>query len=171
MANNENANITGLESSSNFVQDEKSLIAALLEAADYKSSNEENTRTIKVKKNDNVLFAFRIRALSQSEIDAAAKKATKQIPNPAGPKYPAISGERSRSKYHNYLIYTATVEEDRKKIWGNSEFKLKKDILDEADSVDIILKGGIKSRVVDEILKLSGFNDDDIVDEEEYIKN
>ena len=47
---------------------------------------------------------------------AAAKKATNQIPNPAGPKYPKISGERSTTEYHNNLIYTAKVAEDRKKI-------------------------------------------------------
>lgn len=171
MANNENVKVTGLESSTNFEQDEKSLISALLEAADYKSASEENTKTIQVKKNGKVLFTFRIRGLSQSEIDAAAKKATKQIPNPAGPKYPAISGERNRSAYYNNLVFIATVEEDRKKIWENAEFNRKFNILDAADSVNEILKGGIKSKVVDEILKLSGFDGEDVVDEDDYIKN
>ena len=35
MVNKENTNVTGLESSTNFEQDEKSIVKALLEAADY----------------------------------------------------------------------------------------------------------------------------------------
>ena len=172
MANKEITNVTGLESSTNFEQDEKSLVMSLLEAADYRTSNEGSTRTINVKNaNGKVLFSFTIRGLSQSEIQAAAKKATKQIPNPAGPKYPKISGERSTTEYHNNLIYTATVDEDKKKIWGNSEIKQKFNIFDETDCVDILLNAGTKSKVVDEILKLSGFDGEDVVDEDDYIKN
>ena len=122
MANKESTNVTGLESSTNFEQDEKSLVKALLEAADYKTGNEDSIKKIFVKKQSGeTLFSFRIRGLSQSEIQAAAKKATKQIPNPAGPKYPKISGERSTTEYHNNLIYTATVDEDKQRIWGNND--------------------------------------------------
>ena len=78
MVNKENTNVTGLESSTNFEQDEKSIVKALLEAADYKTGNEDNTKKIFVKKQSGEpLFSFRIRGLSQSEIQAAAKKATK----------------------------------------------------------------------------------------------
>ena len=99
------------------------------------------------------------------------KKATKQIPNPAGPKYPKISGERSTTEYHNNLIYTATVDEDKQRIWGNNDIKQKFNIFDDADCVDILLNAGTKSKIVDEVLKLSGFDGEDIVDEEDYIKN
>ena len=163
MVNKENTNVTGLESSTNFEQDEKSIVKALLEAADYKTGNEDNTKKIFVKKQSG--------GLSQSEIQAAAKKATKQIPNPAGPKYPKISGERSTTEYHNNLIYTATVDEDKQRIWGNNDIKQKFNIFDDADCVDILLNAGTKSKIVDEVLKLSGFDGEDIVDEEDYIKN
>ena len=123
------------------------------------------------KQSGETLFSFRIRGLSQSEIQAAAKKATKQIPNPAGPKYPKISGERSTTEYHNNLIYTATVDEDKQRIWGNNDIKQKFNIFDDADCVDILLNAGTKSKIVDEVLKLSGFDGEDIVDEEDYIKN
>lgn len=171
MANNEETKTTGLEASSNFAQDEKNLIAALLEAADYKSAKDENTKSITIKKNGKPLFTFRVRALSQTEIQSASKKATKQLPNPAGPKYPHISGERNTASYHNYLIYSATIEEDRAKIWNNAQIKDKYNILDSADSVDVLLTAGTKSKVVDEILALSGFDGEDVVDEEDYIKN
>ena len=116
MANKESTNVTGLESSTNFEQDEKSLVKALLEAADYKTGNEDSIKKIFVKKQSGeTLFSFRIRGLSQSEIQAAAKKATKQIPNPAGHKKPKKSGERSTTEYQNNLIYTATVEENKNK--------------------------------------------------------
>ena len=44
MANKESTNVTGLESSTNFEQDEKSLVKALLEAADYKTGNEDSIK-------------------------------------------------------------------------------------------------------------------------------
>ena len=50
MANKESTNVTGLESSTNFEQDEKSLVKALLEAADYKTGNEDSIKKIFVKK-------------------------------------------------------------------------------------------------------------------------
>ena len=49
MANKESTNVTGLESSTNFEQDEKSLVKALLEAADYKTGNEDSIKKIFVK--------------------------------------------------------------------------------------------------------------------------
>ena len=163
MANKESTNVTGLESSTNFEQDEKSLVKALLEAADYKTGNEDSIKKIFVKKQSGeTLFSFRIRGLSQSEI---------QIPNPAGPKYPKISGERSTTEYHNNLIYTATVDEDKQRIWGNNDIKQKFNIFDDADCVDILLNAGTKSKIVEEVLKLSGFDGEDVVDEEDYIKN
>ena len=146
MVNKENTNVTGLESSTNFEQDEKSLVKALLEAADYKTGNEDSIKKIFVKKQSGeTLFSFRIRGLSQSEIQAAAKKATKQIPNP--------------------------VDEDKQRIWGNNDIKQKFNIFDEADCVDILINAGTKSKIVEEVLKLSGFDGEDVVDEEDYIKN
>ena len=61
MANKESTNVTGLEPSTNFEQDEKSLVKALLEAADYKTGNEDNIKKIFVKtyysltKDDNII--------------------------------------------------------------------------------------------------------------------
>ena len=44
-------------------------------------------------------------------------------------------------------------------------------IFDEADCVDILINAGTKSKIVEEVLKLSGFDGEDVVDEEDYIKN
>ena len=44
MVNKENTNVTGLESSTNFEQDEKSIVKTLLEAADYKQATKDNTK-------------------------------------------------------------------------------------------------------------------------------
>lgn len=171
MANKDNmASGTGLETSTDFASDEHTLVAALLEAAEYKTNADETTE-IKVKKNGKLLFSFHIRPLSQMEIQAAAKKATKQLPNPAGPKYPTISGERDTTSYHNYLIYAATIDSEKKKIWGNEQIKQRYAIVDDADTVDVLLKAGTKSKVVDAVLQISGFDGEDVVDEKEYIKN
>lgn len=171
MSNKENAPVTGLESSTNFKEDEMNIVAALMEAASYKTSKDVE-RTITIKRPDGTkLFSFNIRPLSQSEVVDASKKATKMIPNPAGSKLPPISGERNQSAYHNYLIYTATVERDKERVWGNHEVMNKFDILDPAEMVDIVLDGGTKSKTVTAILDISGYNDEAVMDEVEYIKN
>lgn len=171
MSNNEKINVTGLDNSSDFKNDEYDILSALLSAADFKNDENEK-REIRIERNGVFHFSFSVRPLDETEVQAARKKATTYIKNPAGNKYPPIPKETSATKYNSYLIYTATVEADKKRIWGNKEFMKQKNILDAADSVDELLKTGEKSQIIDIITEISGFNGKiDTLSEEEFIKN
>ena len=174
MNKNEKEIITGLEESTDFKNDEYNLVASLLKAAKYKT---DDITEISVKDDTGaVLFRIRVHPLSQEEIQAASNRATSQIPNPNGSRYPKISGKRDNSKYHSYLVYAATIDEDKKKIWGNPEVKdalaqQGMPIIEDAEMVDVLLKAGDKSRVVDIILEKSGFGADTVTTDDDYIKN
>ena len=60
-----------------------------------------------------------------------------------------VAMNANTTEYHNNLIYTATVDEDKQRIWGNNDIKQKFNIFDEADCVDILLNAGTKSKIVD----------------------
>ncbi len=172
MSNKENmTNITGLENSTDFKNDEYNLVSALLAASDFKNSQEEQ-KEIKIERDGKFYFKFTIRPLSEDEVQAARKKATVYMKNPAGTKYPPIPKETSSTRYNSYLIYTATVDEDRKKIWGNEQIKNKFGIIDDAETVDVLLKTGEKSRIIDVITDISGFDGKfDELSEDEFVKN
>lgn len=160
---------TGLEGSADIKNDEYNLVASLLEASNYKMSDDQKVK-INITRHGKFLFSFEIRPVSEDESQACRKKAAIMMKNPNGPKYPQIVKETDLTKYNNYLIYTATVDEDKKKIWGNQEVKSKCGILEDPDTIDYLLLPGEKSRVIDKILEISGFLSDSI-DNEEYIKN
>ena len=99
--------------------------------------------------------------------------------NPNGKKLPPIEKEYDNLKFQWAMIYTATVEEDRKKIWANKTFMEKKDILEPWESVGILLKPGERADIFSLVAELSGIGDDDdeVEDEEkdktleDYAKN
>ncbi len=166
--------VTGLETSTNFVDDEKNLVEALLGMASYKEN--ENCTTIAIKRNGKICLEFKVHALGASDISKARKRATRYVPNPAGSHLPKIAAEVNSTRYDNYLIYEATSDEDKKRIWGNKAFMDAKDLVNPEDSVDVILEAGEKQAVVDRILLISGYgtqvsttNDDE--EFTEYVKN
>ena len=67
------------------------------------------------------------------------------------------------------MIYTATIDEDKNKIWDNPDFKSAKGIVQGVESIDLLLKAGEKERVLEKISGISGFSEE--VDDEEAIKN
>ena len=68
-------------------------------------------------------------------------------------------------KYRSEIIYQATTEDDRKKLWGNKAIwdallAQGLQIMGPLDVIDYCLKAGEKDRVIDAIDKLSGFESD-----------
>lgn len=75
-------------------------------------------------------------------------------------------------KYRDALIYQATVEEDRAKLWDNKKaWEVMRDkglqIMNGLDVIEYSLKAGEKDAVIDEIDKLSGYGSN----LEEVVKN
>lgn len=155
--------------------EEKDLLTALLAAAEFKDS-EEAKEEIKIKRKGKFLFSFHIHPLTTEEIQKARKRATKYAPNPRGKKFPLIEKERDTGKFYSLLIYQATTAEDRGEIWGNQVIMEKYDLVEEYETIDILLLPGEKELIVGQITDISGYGEDDEEDNgpdtlEEYAKN
>ena len=114
-------------------------------------------------------FKFRIRPLSEEEWDKCRERNTKYSKNRrlGGMRLPEST---NTTAYHSDLIYTATVDEDKEKLWNNKRLWAAVNALTGRDMVDkLIPYAGKKQAIVERIERLSGYDDDD--DYEETVKN
>ncbi len=159
----------GLPSQAEILMNEDQLLAGLLEAANFKQEP-SNYRKIQIRRGGKTLFEFRIRPIEEEELQACRRRATKMIPNPAGRHLPKVEGETDYVRLRSLKILTATVEEDRPKIWGNKALQSKLNVLTDVDVIDSVLMAGEKDWVCDAIDEISGYHGER-VELEEYAKN
>ena len=139
---------------------EDDFIHGLLSAAEYTT---DETQRIEIVRGGKLYFAFNIRPLSAEEYDKCRQKNTKYVRNKQfGIK---MAENTNRVKYQSQIIYTATVDEDRKKLWDNRNIwdalNAKKDrVINGLDVIEITLKAGEKDRILEAIDKLSGYDDE-----------
>lgn len=147
---------------------EEDFIQGLIDAAVFAS---EETQRIEIAREGRLYFAFSIRPLSSQEYEKCKKKHTKYVRNKQlGMKLPE---DTDRIKYQSAIIYEATVEEDREKLWDNRKvwnaLNAKKDcIMNGLDVIEYSLKAGEKDRILEAIDKLSGYESSNL---EEVAKN
>lgn len=147
---------------------EEDFIQGLINAAGYHQEEEQRIEIIRDKK---LLFAFRIRPLSEEEYERCKKKHTKYVRNKRfGMMTPQ---ETDAVKYRASLIYQATVLEDREKLWDNrSVWSAMKGmglpVMNGLDVIEYSLKAGEKDKVLEAIDNLSGYAETNL---EEVIKN
>ena len=142
----------------------------LLKALKGEGEHAAETKTITVVFR-NTQFSFRIRALSEREYDEGREKATKYQKNRrlGGMRLPE---KTDTVKYHTELIYKATVDEDREKIWNNKTLWAATNSVTGTDLVDkLIPYAGKKQQIVEQIELLSGFDDDSENNYGEAVKN
>lgn len=144
------------------LQNENSLLQSLLEAGSYKD-DEEFRRKIEIKRGGRTLFTFTVRPLDEEEEIACFRKATPKIPNPAGRHLPKIDGKTRTSEMRSWKIYTATIEEDRRRIWDNPEYKKAKGLVTPIEVIDSLLRSGDKDVVLAVIDSISGSGGNDAV--------
>lgn len=148
-------------------ENEEDFIQGLIDASEFST---EETQRIEIVRDGRLYFAFRIRPLSSEEYDKCRRRHTKYVRNKNfGMKMPQ---DTDRIKYQSDLIYQATVEEDREKLWDNRKvwnaLNAKKDrIINGLDVVECVLKAGEKDKILEAIDKLSGFEEN----LEEEVKN
>ncbi len=152
------------------LQNEDSLLRGLIEASNFKN-DEAFHKKIEIKRGNRALFSFTVRPLDEEEEIACARKATKQIPHPNGVKYGTIDGRMDTAKFRSLKIYTATIEEDRARIWDNKQFHLQFDVMTGVELIDKVLRSGDKDVVIDIINQISGSGANDAVTTEEIAKN
>lgn len=163
--------VTGLDQAENRKETERDLVNALLEAAEFKTSD-DNITEAEIKRNGKVLFSVHLHPISEPDARFARKKATTYMPNPNNKKLPPIEKEHNVALFTSWLIYLATTEEDQQKIWGNPAIMQKYGLTQPVESIDILLTYGEKQKVADLVGQISGMDDDDeSMDEEEYAKN
>ena len=154
------------ETREEILESEDELLKGLLDAA---RDRESEVVTIEIARKGRVYFRFRIRALTEKEVERCRELATKYTKNRQGIKIPE---EASNAKYRSLLIHTATVEEDRKKLWDNKALWEKLNVLNGVDVIDQVLLPGEKEKIIEKLDEISGFVDDSKYDEiEELAKN
>lgn len=162
--------VAGIDTSSNPVKAEEDFVSGLLEAAGF-INEEDKEREIEIKNKDGkVLFTFTVRPVSTEEFYAARKKGVKLIPNPVNKKLPKIEDENafSTSTFHAWLIYTATIDADKERVWNNAQLKAKSGAILPVDNVKAVFKRmGDMNKIVDIIMEISGIGADE---EEESIE-
>lgn len=138
---------------------EEDFIRGLIAATEFASAE---TQRIEIVREGRLYFAFRIRPLSSQEYEKCKKKHTRYVRNKQlGIKLPE---DTDRVKYQSAVIYEATVEEDRAKLWDNRRvwdaINAKKDrIMNGLDVIECTLKAGEKDRILEAIDRLSGYEE------------
>lgn len=147
---------------------EGDLLNAILHAANYQK-DESEYRRISIKRGDKIRFKFLVRPMSEEEQSKIRDKNTKSKTG----RYGIAQDKTDLVRYHNQLIYEATVPEEATggvKIWDYNRQILwqRLNVASGIDAVGAILKAGEKDMVLDVIEKISGFRADDFGDD---IKN
>lgn len=153
---------------------EEDFIQGLIDAAGY---TQEEHQIIEIARRDTktgdsrVYFRFSIRPLSEREYEKCKKKNTKYVRNKRiGMSMPS---DTDNVKYRDMLIYEATIPEDREKLWDNKKVwdAMRNNGLQIMNGLDVIeysLIAGEKEKIVEQIDRISGFEDDSL---EEVTKN
>ena len=139
------------------LMNEEDLLRGLIEAGTEKEK-ESAYKRIQIKRGGVLKFEFRIRPISEEESLACHDHATKFAPRKRG--QPKREIETNLAKFRSWLIYTATVDEDRAKTWDNKKAQEALNVLTGVDMIDMVLLSGEKDRVIDEINEISGYSDD-----------
>jgi len=143
---------------------ENDILGGLLAAANFRE-DEDEIHPVEIARNGTVFFRFRIRPLSEAEYNKCKEKYTTYKRNKQfGIRIPE---KTDTERYRSLIIYTATVQEDREKVWDNRAAWRELDVLTAVDLIDRVLKSGEKDAVLDLIDKISGYS----ALEEDTVKN
>ena len=134
---------------------ETDILKGLLTAAAFKTE-EENIHPVEIARNGVVLFTFRIRPLSEEEYQQCKEKNTKYSRNKnLGIKFPE---ETNTTRYRSALIYQATVDKDRERVWNNKSVWKELNVLNGIDLIDRVLLAGEKDTALELIDRISGYS-------------
>ena len=133
---------------------ENDILKGLLAAANYKTE-EDNIHPVEIARNGVVLIKFHIRPLSEEEYQTCKEKNTKYVRNKQlGIKFPE---DTNSVRYRSALIYQATIDEDREKIWNNKDAWKELNVLNGIDLIEKTLLAGEKDAVLELVDKISGY--------------
>ena len=131
-------------------------IERILTAANFRD-DPDLRETIEIQRGGKVLLTFNIRPLDEQEVDDMRRACTRYLPNPAGAGYPRVEGDVNLVKLRSLKIYTATVPEDRARLWDLSDAQARLSVMRGEDMVDCLLMAGEKDEIIRRIDALSGY--------------
>lgn len=135
-------------------QYEDDILGGLIAAASYKEDDQE-TAAIQIVRNGKIVLEFHIRPMGEDEYMKCRKDNTTYRKNKQVGTRVAESVDAAR--YRAQLIYTATVEEDRAKIWDNHKAWDRLACVNGIDLIDVVLKAGEKDMILEKLDELSGY--------------
>lgn len=132
------------------------IVDALMEAAAFRTS-EDKRRKISIKRNGKILFEFTIEPINEDDWSKCRRQNLKNKGK--------SNEELDNARYLSQAIYMATVEEDKNRLWKNSEVWRKLNVASGVDVVNLVLTPGEKARIGEILLDIGGFNDelDDLI--------
>lgn len=139
------------------LMNEPDLLKGLLDLVNAKDSA-DNYRKIQIKRRGVLKIEFRIRPISEDESQTCFKRATKYAQGKGYGK-PKTAIETDGAKYRAFIVYTATVDEDRKRLWDNKVAWDAAGVLTGVDMIDKVLLPGEKDRIIDLVDEISGYNE------------
>lgn len=101
------------------------------------------------------VLEFRIRPLSEDEYVKIKKRNTNYKKNKANGL--RIAESIDSADYRSELIYEATIEEDRTKIWDRTDAWEKCNVVNGIGLIDVVLKAGEKDAILEKLDEISGF--------------
>lgn len=167
--------VTGLELADNRKEAEYDLVKSLLSAMDYKE-DEQNIVEVEIRRNGVYYFTVQLHPISDDDIRFARKKSNIYMANPNGKKLPKIVKDSDETKLKSWIIYLATTEEDQQKLWGNKAVMDKASLMENYESIGVLLTAGEKNALFNKVCEISGLDDEleqdeETMDEEEFAKN
>lgn len=102
-------------------------------------------------RNGVLMFTFRVRPLTEEEFNKARRQNLKN----RGRRNEEVDYARQRSQ----VIYMATIDEDKKRLWNNKEVWNKLNVASGIDAVGEILKYGEKIKIGEVIEEINGYDD------------
>lgn len=138
--------------------DESNIVDALLNAAAFRS--ETNLREVVIKRGAIEMFRFKIHGVDEDTVNKCRKLATKN----RGRRDETVDWLRNAAN----LIYEATVDDDKKRLWNNREVWQRLDCVTGSDVVMKCLTPAERAKIVEVIENISGYDDDGLDD---FIKN
>lgn len=124
---------------------------ALLSAANY-YKGEDKLQPICIKRGGKEFFTFTIAPLDEDTIERCRRENTE--------KRGLRKGELDGNRFVAQLIYEATIEEDKKRLWRNKEVWQKLNIASGADCVQKVLSPAERSALENKLLDMIGYDED-----------
>lgn len=117
--------------------------------------NMDEVAKIQIIRHKAVVLEFRIRPLSEDEYVKIKKRNTNYKKNKANGL--RIAESVDSADYRSELIYEATIEEDRTKIWDRTDAWEKCNVVNGIGLIDVVLKAGEKDAILEKLDEISGF--------------